>query len=242
MTGLIVALDTKAIGDAEEMAERLAGKASAFKVGLTLVGNHGPAAIGAVSRYGPVFADVKLHDIPYQIRGASAALASRRVWMFTVHASGGAAMLRAAVEGSVDGHGRLGGVDASRSPIVAAVTVLTSISRDDLDAIDQGRGLKDQVVRLARLGVASGAQALVCPGSLVTDVRQAVGGELLIVVPGVRPPGVSSDDQSSIVTPAAAAKAGADYIVVGRPITEAADPLRACERILAEMDVSDVHK
>lgn len=238
MTGLIVALDSPEISESEALAAQLKGKVSAFKIGLTLLASHGPESIDTIASYGPVFADVKYHDIPQQIRAASQALSRREVWMFTVHASGGSTMVRAAVEGAAG---------ATTPPIVAGVTVLTSLSAEDLRQIGQADGshgshgdrdLEDQAVRLARLAIFWGATAVVCPGPLVRPVRNAVGDDVLIVVPGVRPPGVSAGDQSSVITPAMASRAGADYVVVGRPITQAADPVRATEEILESMQGS----
>lgn len=226
MTGLIVALDSPEISEAENLAAELAGKVSAFKVGLTLFGSHGPESIEVIRKYGPVFADVKYHDIPEQIRSASEALSRQGVWMFTVHASGGAAMVRAALEGSGGG---------TTSPIVAGVTVLTSLSAEDLGQVGQGLELQEQTVRLAGLVTSWGATAVVCPGQLIESVRTAVGDDVLIVVPGVRPPGASANDQSSVVTPAIASRTGADYVVVGRPITGVADPVKAAEEILESM-------
>ncbi|MGH9194568.1 MAG: orotidine-5'-phosphate decarboxylase, partial [Acidimicrobiia bacterium] len=218
MTELIVALDTTDMSEAESMAEELKGSVGAFKVGLTLLASYGPDAIDVLRSYGPIFADVKYHDIPEQIRLASRALSHRQVWMFTVHSSGGEAMVRAAVEGARNGRAK---------PIVAGVTVLTSLSATDLDRVGQGGDLERQTVHLAEQVTSWGATAVVSPGQLIKPVRNVVGDTVPIVVPGVRPVGVAAGDQSSVVTPEMAARDGADYIVVGRPITKATDPARA---------------
>lgn len=229
MTELIVALDTHEISEAMSLAEQLRGSVSTFKVGLSLLGSHGPDSIDLLRSYGRVFADVKYHDIPEQVRLGSQALSRREVWMFTVHASGGSAMVKAALEGARNG---------SVSPIVAGVTVLTSMASDDLASVGQGKKLEDQTVRLARLVTSWGATAVVCSGPAVRQVRTAVGDDVAIVVPGVRPPGASAGDQFSVVTPEVAARAGADFVVVGRPITRAADPAGAAEEIISSMEAS----
>lgn len=224
--GLIVALDDPDLVRSERLAEMLAGRASAFKIGLTLFGACGPEAIEAIGVHGPVFCDLKLHDIPNQVASASTVMADRGVWMFTVHASGGAEMIASAVEVAASG---------SPPPIVAAVTVLTSMSPGSLSEVGQGGDPSSQAVALGRLAVANGARALVCSGEEIATMREVFGSEVLLVVPGVRRAGESHDDQARIVTPAAAAELGADYVVVGRPIIGAADPGDAAERILAEL-------
>ena len=225
MTGLIVALDTPDLPKAEALATELSGKVAALKVGLTLFSAYGPEAVGSISKYAPVFCDAKLHDIPVQVSGAVAELAISGAWMITVHASGGPAMVAAAAQA------------ASLSPtppLIAAVTVLTSLGSQDLYAVGQGVDVSRQVGRLAAMAVANGATALVCSGHEIAIAR-AVGGDVKLVVPGVRPPGSSVGDQSRVMTPREASEAGADYIVVGRPITEAPDPVAAAIQIASEL-------
>ena len=224
--GLIVALDTPDLAAAEATARELAGMVHAFKVGATLFAACGPEALRVVGAHGPVFCDLKLHDIPEQVASAVAALSAHGVWMLTVHASGGPAMVRAAVQ------------SAARSPappLVAAVTVLTSLGPSDLAAVGQGAGTEQQVLRLARLATDAGAPALVCSAHEIGPLRAALGPGVVLVVPGIRPAGTGHGDQARVAAPAGAAAAGADYIVVGRPITAAPDPRDACSRILEEL-------
>jgi orotidine-5'-phosphate decarboxylase len=226
MAGLIVALDGDDLVAAEGLARCLTGAVDAFKVGLTLFAAHGPEALFEIGQHGRVFCDLKLHDIPTQVRGAARSLASKGVWLTTVHASGGRAMVAAAVEGAVA---------AGSGTLVAAVTVLTSLDTAELDSLGVVGDPARQVLRLATLAVGAGAQALVCSPQEVAAVRAKVGPGVLLVTPGIRAAGGDLGDQSRVATPAAAVAAGADYLVVGRPITAAADPRAAADAIRAEM-------
>lgn len=222
-TGLIVALDQPDLPKAEHLAAQLAGKVSALKVGLTLFSAYGPEAIMEIGQHAPVFCDLKLHDIPNQVRLAVAELKRQRVWLVTAHASGGAEMVLAAVEAG-DG-----------DTLIAGVTVLTSIDKAALESVGQGADPTTQVLRLARLAVDAGAQALVCSAEEVAAVRTEVGESIVLVVPGIRPAAQAHDDHARVSTPAFAASRGADYVVVGRPVTQAADPSEAVDRILEEI-------
>jgi orotidine-5'-phosphate decarboxylase len=226
LAGLIVALDGDDLVAAEGLARCLTGAVDAFKVGLTLFAAHGPEALFEVGQHGRVFCDLKLHDIPTQVQGAARSLASKGVWLTTVHASGGRAMVAAAVEGAGA---------AGSGTLIAAVTVLTSLDAADLGSLGVAADPLAQVLRLARLAVGAGAQALVCSPQEVAAVRAEVGPGVLLVTPGIRPLGGDAGDQSRVATPAAAVAAGADYLVVGRPITAAADPRAAAAAIRAEM-------
>jgi orotidine-5'-phosphate decarboxylase len=229
LAGLIVALDEDDLIAAEALARSLKGAVDAFKVGLTLFAAHGPEALFEVGQHGRVFCDLKLHDIPTQVRGAARSLASKGVWLTTVHASGGRAMVAAAVEGAA-------AADSSGSgTLVAAVTVLTSLDASELALVGFGSDPAAQVLRLASLAVGAGAQALVCSPQEVAAVRAEVGPGVLLVTPGIRPAGGAWGDQSRVATPAAAVAAGADYLVVGRPITGSVDPRASAEAIRAEM-------
>ena len=223
MAGLIVALDDDDLVAAEGLARCLGGAVDAFKVGLTLFAAHGPEALFEIGQHGRVFCDLKLHDIPTQVRGAAKSLASKGVWLTTVHASGGRAMVAAAVEGAASG------------TIVAAVTVLTSLDAPELALVGVPSDPAGQVLRLASLAVGAGARALVCSPQEVAAVRAEVGPGVLLVTPGIRPAGGALGDQSRVATPVAAVAAGTDYLVVGRPITAARDPRAAAEAIRAEM-------
>ena len=226
MAGLIVALDGDDLVASEGLARCLTGAVDAFKVGLTLFAAHGPEALFEIGQHGRVFCDLKLHDIPTQVRGAARSLASKGVWLTTVHASGGRAMVAAAVEGAGA---------AGSGTIVAAVTVLTSLDAADLGSLGVALDPLAQVLRLAALAVGAGARALVCSPQEVAAVRAEVGPDVMLVTPGIRLLGGDAGDQSRVATPAAAVAAGADYLVVGRPITAAADPRAAAEAIRAEM-------
>lgn len=226
MAGLIVALDGDDLVAAEALARCLTGAVDAFKVGLTLFAAHGPEALFEIGQHGRVFCDLKLHDIPTQVRGAAKSLASKGVWLTTVHASGGRAMVAAAVEGAGA---------AGSGTLVAAVTVLTSLDAVELGSLGVVADPAGQVLRLATVAVGAGAQALVCSPQEVAAVRAEVGPGVLLVTPGIRPAGGDLGDQSRVATPGAAVAAGADYLVVGRPITAAVDPRAAAEAIRAEM-------
>jgi orotidine-5'-phosphate decarboxylase len=226
MAGLIVALDDDDLVAAEALARSLKGAVDAFKVGLTLFAAHGPEALFEIGQHGRVFCDLKLHDIPTQVRGAAHSLASKGVWLTTVHASGGRAMVAAAVEGAAA---------AGSGTLVAAVTVLTSLDASELALVGFGSDPAAQVLRLASLAVDAGAQALVCSPQEVAAVRAEVGPGVLLVTPGIRPAGGDLGDQSRVATPAAAVAAGADYLVVGRPITASPDPRASAEAIRAKM-------
>jgi orotidine-5'-phosphate decarboxylase len=225
-TGLIVALDNPDLEAAEDLAKRLSGRVAALKVGLTLFAAHGPDALRAIGAHAPVFCDLKLHDIPHQVGLAAGELTRLGVWMFTVHASGGTAMIKAAVEAA--------GIQ-SPPPLVAAVTMLTSLSSQD--ARDVGfSGDPDTVVRrLGKLAAGAGAPALVCSPRELALLRAELGPELVLVTPGVRPAGSPAGDQSRVMTPAEAAGAGASYVVVGRPVTDAPDPAEAADTIVKEL-------
>ncbi len=224
---LIVALDIPDLARASVLAHRLAGRVSAFKVGLSLYAAHGPEAVSELSSYGPVFCDLKFHDIPAQVGAAVTQLGRLGVWMLTVHASGGARMIAAAAQAAAE---------LSPPPIVAAVTVLTSLDRYDLRTMGQPDDPGGQALRLGQLAMAAGAGALVCSPTEAARLRAAIGAAPLLICPGIRPSGSSAGDQIRIGTPAQAAAAGADYLVVGRPITEADDPERAVEAILEELE------
>jgi orotidine-5'-phosphate decarboxylase len=218
---LIVALDTADFERLSGLAAAVGPHVGLLKVGLEAFAAHGPAAVRAAGQHAPVFLDLKLHDIPTTVAGAAAAAARLGVAMLTVHASGGEAMLRAAV-------------DAAAGLTVLAVTVLTSLSDADLAAVGQPPA-GEQVPRLAALAVATGAGGLVCAPPDLAGVRAAVGRGATVVTPGVRPAGASADDQARVATPGAALAAGADYVVVGRPVTAAADPAAAAAALHREL-------
>ena len=219
---IVVALDVPTLAEAEELARQLVGAVGWFKVGLELFAVHGPAAVEAIRAHGPVFLDLKLHDIPTTVERSAARIADLGVGLVTVHAGGGAPMVAAAVRG-------LG--DAGE---VLAVTVLTSTSDEELAAIGLAPAAT-QVPRLARLATEAGAPGLVCAPRDLAAVRAAVGPGIRLVTPGVRAAGAGSDDHARSATPTAAVAAGADLLVVGRPITRAEDPAAAAAAIAASL-------
>lgn len=224
---LIPALDTGDAARAAALAAALAPHCGVLKVGLELFCAAGPAAVAAVARHAPVFLDVKLHDIPNTVAGAIRSLLPLRPAMVTLHAAGGPAMLAAArAEAEKAGAGR---------PMLLAVTVLTSIDAATLAATGVADAPSGQVLRLARMAVAAGADGLVCSPQEAAMLRQALGPGPALVVPGMRPAGSAAGDQARTATPGEAVAAGADWIVVGRPITGAPDPAAAAAAIAASL-------
>jgi orotidine-5'-phosphate decarboxylase len=226
MTELIVALDDPDLDSSERLAASLGGVVAGLKVGLTLFARHGPEALLRIGRHGPVFCDLKLHDIPQQVSRAAGELAAGGAWIVTVHASGGAEMVGAAVDGARG---------ENPATVIAGVTVLTSLDVNKLAKVGQGGSLPEQAERLARLALGAGAGGLVCSGAEAARLKALGGDAVMVIVPGVRPVGAERGDQARVVTPAAAAASGADLIVVGRPITGAPDPVAAAVRISEEI-------
>jgi len=231
----LVALDTDTAEKALRLAERVGGEVAGFKVGLELVNAAGFGLFDDLKALaGPdvkLFYDCKFHDIPNTVQGASRAAARRGLWMFNVHASGGSAMLKAAVAGAAEGAASAN----VTKPLVIAVSVLTSLSPESLrDELGVTRSLPDQVVALARLAQDAGCDGLVASPHEIGAIRAACGPGFVLVIPGVRPAGADAGDQKRVMTPGEAVRAGADFIVVGRPITAAPDPAEAARRINAE--------
>jgi orotidine-5'-phosphate decarboxylase len=221
---ICAALDFPSWERAEPFARAVAPAVGMLKVGLELFAAEGPAAVRAAAALGrPVFLDLKLHDIPNTVEGAARSAAASGAALLTVHASGGPEMVRAAVRG------------ASGRMRILAVTVLTSLDAEALRAVGLEGPPESAVVRLARLAAGAGAGGLVCSPQEVRAVRAAVGPGPLLVVPGVRPPGAAKGDQARVATPAEAVAAGADVIVLGRPLRDAADPAQAAREIAATL-------
>ncbi|MDO9708891.1 orotidine-5'-phosphate decarboxylase [Paracraurococcus lichenis] len=220
---IIPAIDTHDPARASALATALAPHAGALKLGLELFAAEGPRAVRAMAAVAPVFLDLKLHDIPNTVAGAVRSLLPLRPAMLTLHGAGGPAMVAAAREAAEK-------AGAAR-PILLAVTVLTSLDAATLAATGVAGGPVQQVLRLARLALEAGADGLVCSPQEVARIRDAFGTAPLLVVPGVRPAGSATADQARTATPAEAVAAGADWIVVGRPITGAADPAAAARAI-----------
>ena len=228
---LIVALDVDNLEAALGLVERLDGIATRFKIGSQLFTAAGPAAVEAVrKRGGLVFLDLKYHDIPNTVAGAAREAARLGVFMFNVHASGGRAMMRAAAEAVA------ATAPGSQRPLVIAVTVLTSLDRAALSReLGITSSVEGHVLHLCRLAHDAGLDGCVASPNEIRIIRNQLGAGWVIVTPGVRPAGSEANDQSRIATPQATAQAGAHYLVVGRPITAAADPGKAARAILAEI-------
>ncbi len=224
---LIVALDVPDAPSAHRLVDRLEGTCAWFKVGLELFVASGPAVLEPIlARGSSVFLDLKFHDIPNTVAGAVRSAAALGVRMFTVHASGGPAMLaaaRAALEGVAD------------PPELLAVTMLTSMDGGQVSAVGLVRNPAEQVKLLAQMGLEAGMRGFVCSPQEVAAVRALAGPSATLVVPGIRPVGADAGDQKRIATPAETLRLGASYLVVGRPITQATDPAAAAAAIVAEM-------
>jgi orotidine-5'-phosphate decarboxylase len=214
---LIVALDVSDAERAARLSRTLAPHVGMLKIGLELFTAVGPEGVGSVHEFGPVFLDLKLHDIPNTVERASANVARLGVRMFNVHALGGEGMMRAAVEGAHRGADAVG----AAMPLVLGVTVLSSLAE----------GLTSPAT-LAFEAKAAGLDGVVVSGSDVRDVRDACGDDFVLVVPGIRPEGSNGDDQVRVLTPGEAIERGADYLVVGRPVTDAPDPVGVARGIV----------
>ena len=225
MAGLIAALDTADADQALAWAEALTPHCGMLKLGLEFVLAQGPPGVRAMTGR-PLFLDLKLHDIPNTVAGAVRAVLPLRPQMLTLHAGGGSTMIEAA---------RHAADTVDDAPILLAVTVLTSLDSSALHATGVAGGPRQQVLRLARLALGAGAHGLVCSAHEVSMLRDALGVGPVLVVPGIRPPGSVAGDQARIMTPRQAVDAGADWIVVGRPITGSADPAAAAAAIAAQI-------
>lgn len=221
------AIDRPDLAGSLALARRLAGAVGGLKLGLEFVSANGPDGVREVAGQGlPIFLDVKLHDIPNTVAGAIRSLAPLGVAMITLHASGGGAMLRAAAAAARTQTPR---------PKLLGVTVLTSLDHADLHELGIGGSPQDQVLRLAGLAFDCGLDGVICAPQEIQALRHRFGHELLLVVPGIRPAASAADDQKRTMTPAEAIRAGADHLVIGRPITGAADPAAAARAIAAEI-------
>jgi len=226
---LIVVLDYPDLNSALAMADTLDPRLCRVKVGKELFTRAGPEVLRALKSRGfEVFLDLKYHDIPNTVAQAVLAAAEAGVWMVNVHASGGARMMIAARDA-------LNKISPESRPLLIGVTVLTSMSQEELNALGVSGSLEEQVIRLAGLAKDSGLDGVVCSALEAQRIKQVCGPEFVTVTPGIRPAGSSANDQTRIMTPEQAIRSGADYLVVGRPITAASDPMDATKRILAEI-------
>jgi orotidine-5'-phosphate decarboxylase len=224
---LIVALDVASAAAAQKIVAAVGDSASCYKVGMQLYTAEGPKVVRDLVASGRrVFLDLKYHDIPNTVAAAVREAASLGVSMLTIHASGGGKMMRAAT-------------DAARSQnaalLVLAVTVLTSLDDNDLDRLGTRGRVQDQVLRLSALALANGCHGVVASAREAAALRSQLEGDFAIVTPGVRPAGAEPGDQARVATPAEAIAAGATHIVVGRPITAAADPASEARAILGQI-------
>ncbi|MBI2234575.1 MAG: orotidine-5'-phosphate decarboxylase [Micavibrio aeruginosavorus] len=233
---IFCAIDTPDMNAARHLAAAMQEAGCGIKLGLEFFNANGPQGISAIRNTHPelpLFLDLKCHDIPNTVGGAVRAVASLAPAYLTLHASGGATMMRTAQDAANEEALRLGIAPMA----LLGVTVLTSLDDAALGAIGQVPPVERQVLRLAKLAQDSGLAGIVCSGHDIAPVRKDIGGDLVLMVPGIRPAGSAAQDQKRIMTPQEALRSGATHLVIGRPITEAADPGAAAAAILAGQNV-----
>lgn len=229
---IICALDTGEVENAHALAAGLAGRVGAVKLGLEFFTANGAVGVQRVSENGlPIFLDLKFHDIPNTVYGAVRATAGIRCFMMTVQASGGKAMMQAAIDASME----VAHITGQARPLIVGVTVLTSMDERDIESIGVQGAISDQVKRLAALAQESALDGVVCSPHELEMLRAQCGEEFKLVVPGIRPTGSAKGDQKRVMTPAEALGKGADWLVIGRPITEAPNPAEAAAAIAASL-------
>ncbi len=227
-TELIVALDTQHVQTAYDLANKLKGRVSWLKVGLELFVACGPEVIFKLKEQGyKIFLDLKMYDIPNTVFGGVLSAAQMGVDMLTIHIQGGERMAKAAMDASLS-------LTSAKRPLVFGVSVLTSMEQGDLPTY--AGDVKELAGELAHKAHTWGLDGVVSSGQEVANIKAHCGGEFLCLTPGIRPDGYGTDDQRRMVTPQAAVKSGSDFIVVGRPITKASDPLFAAMEILEQME------
>ncbi|MFQ5951866.1 MAG: orotidine-5'-phosphate decarboxylase [Candidatus Omnitrophota bacterium] len=230
---LIVALDGDNYEQAEKLIDTLSPEVDIFKVGAAPFTAYGHEVLKKINEAGKkVFLDLKVHDIPNTVANAARAAAEKRVFMMNFHCLGGGRMLEAAARGAKEGSEISGG----KPPILLGVTVLTSMSDEDMREIGLAGRVQDKVLELARLAKDSGLDGVVASAQEAHLIKEKIGKDFIVVTPGVRPEWAQAGDQKRIVTPKQAIEGGADYIVVGRPIIKDDDPLGAAKKIIKEME------
>jgi len=229
---IFVPLDTPDLGAGVALARALGGLVGGLKIGKEFFTALGPEGVARITALGmPLFLDLKFHDIPNTVAGAVRAAVRMKPTILNVHAAGGRAMMTAAAKAAREEAAKLG----VPCPLLLAVTVLTSLDARDLADIGVGGGTIDQVLRLASLAHDSGLDGVVCSGEEIEPLRKTLGRSFKLLVPGIRPAWAAAGDQKRILTPAEAVRRGADYLVIGRAITDAPDPLAAVRRIAGEI-------
>ncbi len=230
---IFCAIDTPSLDDAVGLSRRLNGVIGGIKLGSEFYTANGPEGVREVTAATGqrLFLDLKFHDIANTVAGSVRAATTLSPYMLNVHASGGAVMLRAAAEAAAKEAERLG----IERPLVIGVTVLTSLDGDDLAAVGQSLPVADQALRLALLSQENGLDGAVCSAHEIAALRARCGPEFSLVVPGIRPSWAETNEQKRIMAPAEALAAGADFLVIGRPITGAPDPAEAARRVIAEI-------
>jgi len=231
---LVLALDVDNFKKAEELVSKLNNYVGVFKIGSQLFTAEGAKVVNMVNeRGGKVFLDLKFHDIPNTVARAAEIATKSGVYIFNVHTSGGYEMMEAAAEATKKTSLALG----INKPLILGVTLLTSINQEILEKeIGIKKRLEEQVVHLAKLAKAAGLDGVVASPREIREIRKACGENFVILTPGIRPAGKSSDDQKRIMTPREAIKLGADFLVIGRPIRNAFNPVEAAKEILKEME------
>ena len=233
---LVLALDVDDFESAKDLVFKLKNYVGVFKIGSQIFTSEGTKIINMINKAGArVFLDLKFHDIPNTVKGAAESATKLGVYIFTIHTSGGYEMMKAAADAARETSEKLG----IKKPLVLGVTVLTSISQDILEKeICVKKSLKEYVVHLAKLAKSAGLDGVVASPQEIREIRNACGNDFIILTPGIRPAGEELNDQKRVMTPKQALEEGADFLVVGRPIRNAKNPVKAAQDILKEMGVN----
>jgi len=232
---LVLALDVDDFKKANELVDKLRDYVGVFKIGSQLFTAEGAKVVNMINeKGGKAFLDLKFHDIPNTVARAAEVATKSEVYIFNVHTSGGYEMMKAAADATVKTSQELG----TRKPLILGVTLLTSINQEILEKEEIGikKRLEEQVVHLAKLAKAAGLDGVVASSWEIKEIKKVCGEDFIILTPGIRPAGKSSDDQKRVMTPQEAIKLGADFLVIGRPIRNAVNPVEATKEILREME------